>query len=986
MIWPQSDLDGDSIAEIINVWIENDRVEIAVLKPDPAFLSIDSLAYWQKIVRLHKNDPALYNPSTWGLVNVCLVETGNFDDDLQDEFVLAYWADDGTGNGFVNLTVYDVDDTLGVFEKGSIMDPEIFEPLKIDLCEDVLKLFDIECGDFNGDGIDEILLGGREPASPYGWQFFTRLYTYDQTSEDITEQVHQIVYVEPDTLYDVAELNIATGHFTTADKEQAIVSFCQYNPYARDNATADTVSFTLVPVEANDLLTEINAGPAVVQKNDTLVTDCMCGRVSTLKGEDLNFDGLEEIVSAFSVSESYNHPALKTIKIYQLQTDLQMSVWADLDSITDFYNANIAIGNIRKESEEDIPYSELVLTTFTGASLYQLKYNAAGVFEQALLLIENNKDFYTWGKSESIQIAECDANIHLGSPSRFSATDILQPLVILNAPPIHFDVFDDQTFDVCTSYNENDPLFITSYMKESSQLTELQTEINRDWALSTSVSAELSFWGVSVSSHFSQTWGKKFSKVDITTTKVTVSIAVDAIEDDRIYAVVMDYVIWEYPIYVNSVIKAHALVVEPNAIENRWFPSKSWSGHSYIPEHEVGNILSYREYPLLSDNPMLAEKIKGDYNNSFVLDANSSYDWNLQFDDFQSSQSSTTREYTRDWGVSVSGWGCGFSVNGQYHSEDIKTQRTEVANGLNLNVHLDGIDMGIGEVGYIIIPYAYWARNGALVVDYAVKPELATIGGTPTWWQVHYEDLADPAFILPWRYDPEKGYALQEVSKRYQTKDVQFYPENPRNGDEVTIEARIHNFSLIPTPGLIGVRFYVGDPDSGGILLENTSGQTQVFTNRSIAARGTETVQFKWTVSSDTGDFPRIYTVIDAEEQLPEIHENNNKSWVILNKATETGIQQDHKVKNPCSLKLFQNYPNPFNPLTTIQFYIPKASHVELSIYNVAGQLIETLVSGFKGPGQYNYQWDAIHYSNGIYFYKIKAGNFKAVKKMLLLK
>jgi len=984
-----TDLDGDSLNEIVKVWIENDGIEIAVLKPDPNLLTIDSLAEWQKIVRLQKKDPLLYHANMGiNLPEVVLVQCGNFDADRQREFVVAYWADDGGGNGFVNLTVYDVDDTLGVFEKGSIMDQPIENPPKVKLCEDAMYLFDIECGDFNGDGTDEILLGGREPASPSGWQFFVKIYTYEATSGNLTAQVKDTVYTQLDSLYDVANLNLAAGHLTTSDKDQAIVGFYQYNPDSwLISQTPDTVSYTIVPIEANNQLTEIIVGPALVQKKDTLDASCMISRISTMKTKDINNDGLNEIISAFSVCY-YSPPrtiAMKTFKIYQMQADLNLSVWANLDSISDSYHANIAFGDVHRESDEDVPYSEFIIDSFREGSMYQLRYNEDGTFQQVVLLMEDNPDLRFYGKTEPMEIAEFDGDIRLGSPNRFSVTEILQPLVILNAPPIHFDVFNGQIYDVCSSYNENDPQFIASYLKESSQLTELETEINRDWALSVNVSAGFSLFGVSVSSYFSQTWGEKFSKVDNTTTKVTISIAVDAIEDDRIYAIVMDYDIWEYPIYVNNEIKAHALVVEPHAIENRWFPSKSWSGHSYIPEHEVGNILSYREYPILSNNPVVAEKIKGDYNNSFVLDANSSYGWGLQFDDFQSSQSSTTKEYTRDWGASVSGWGCGFSINGHYHSEDINTQRTAVATGLNLNVHLDGIDMGIGEVGYIVTPYAYWAKNGALVVDYAAKPELAPQGGTPTWWQVHYEDLADPAFILPWRYDPEKGYTLQEEAKRRQTKDMQFYPANPKDGDNVTIEARIHNFSLIPTPGLIGVRFYLGDPDSGGVLLENISSETEVFTNQAIPARETETVQFTWTVDAGTGTFPRIYAVIDEDNQLAEIHENNNKSWVILNKSTAMGIKQNAH-KTPVVFRLFQNYPNPFNPKTIISYQLSMTNKVELVIYNLIGQKIATLVSEQQEAGRHQVEWNASAFASGIYYYQIKAGEFQDVKKMILLR
>ncbi len=575
----------------------------------------------------------------------------------------------------------------------------------------------------------------------------------------------------------------------------------------------------------------------------------------------------------------------------------------------------------------------------------------------------------------------------MGAPRKFSVTKILQPLVILNAPPIHFDFLDGQPYDVSLSYNNNDGQFISSYVKESSQFAEVETEVNKDWSLSATASGGFSYFGVSVSAYLSETYGKRFSKVANSSTTVTVSVAVDAIEDDRIYAMVMDYNIYEYPVYVNDVLRGNILVVEPLVVENRWFPSKSWSGYDYIPNHEVGNILSYREYPLTEgDHPLMAERIKGDYNDSFVLDANSSYDWNLFFDDFTSNEVSTAKEFSRDWGVSVSGWGSGFSLDGSYNREDIQTQRTSVSNGLELYVHLDAIDMGLGEVGYRVTPYSYWATNGALIVDYAVKPELAAPGGTETWWQANYGENSDPAFILPWRYDPEKGFALQEEAKRYQTKDITFFPVNPREGDIIQIEARVHNFSLIETLSPMGVKFYVGDPDSGGVLITSVDNQTEVFTDNKIEARGTKLVSMDWKVPTGIGTFPRIYAVIDEQNSLTEIHENNNKSWNILQKTIATGIAETRDGELPNQFELQQNYPNPFNPLTTIEFTLEQSSFVEFEVYNTLGERVAIVESKELLAGKHAYDFDARMLPSGLYFYRIQAGNFKDVKKMILLK
>ena len=89
---------------------------------------------------------------------------------------------------------------------------------------------------------------------------------------------------------------------------------------------------------------------------------------------------------------------------------------------------------------------------------------------------------------------------------------------------------------------------------------------------------------------------------------------------------------------------------------------------------------------------------------------------------------------------------------------------------------------------------------------------------------------------------------------------------------------------------------------------------------------------------------------------------------------------------------LANNYPNPFNPATTIKYALPQASDVELTVYNVVGQAVRTLVAEHQSAGRYVVEWDATNdsghsLSSGMYFYRLQAGGeFREVKKMLLLK
>ena len=134
---------------------------------------------------------------------------------------------------------------------------------------------------------------------------------------------------------------------------------------------------------------------------------------------------------------------------------------------------------------------------------------------------------------------------------------------------------------------------------------------------------------------------------------------------------------------------------------------------------------------------------------------------------------------------------------------------------------------------------------------------------------------------------------------------------------------------------------------------------------------------------SGTSNSPKSYSFMDdnplsgkAEYRLKQIDNDGNFKY-----------SQDVTVNSlPAKFELLQNYPNPFNPTTTIQYAIPKAGHVALKVYDEIGREVASLVDEKKEAGQYNVTFNASNFASGIYFYRITAGDFTEVKKLMLLK
>jgi hypothetical protein len=112
-------------------------------------------------------------------------------------------------------------------------------------------------------------------------------------------------------------------------------------------------------------------------------------------------------------------------------------------------------------------------------------------------------------------------------------------------------------------------------------------------------------------------------------------------------------------------------------------------------------------------------------------------------------------------------------------------------------------------------------------------------------------------------------------------------------------------------------------------------------------------------------------------------------AWAIaehfLLSSTITSVPQSQAAL-PSSVHLYQNYPNPVNPATTIRFILPQRSHATLTVYNMLGQPVATLANGEVEAGSHEVTFDGSGLASGVYFYRLRAGDYVESRKLVLLK
>jgi hypothetical protein len=973
------DFNGDGYDDVVGGWQGRDS-SIIIWAPQIDHISLS----WEDATIL-KSEYKLYTALSWSSGYFRLA-TGDFDGDGEDEFVLVYHGADEK----IHIEVFDTDGSRVPQQVGSYIDEDLpAEPSG-------LIALDIAVGDFNLDGRDELVLTSRDANGGTGghWAIYVKVLELNNgSSYQLIQNARKIVMDEPvfdNSVVKPINLAITTGDYDldTIDEIGLIFSFYKSNEENSD----DTYLFMMKVSQDLESIDIPLAEGVSSRKNNG-------GQIEPLSiaSGDVNGDGSDELVymigGSFYVygTDSLLHPQ------YKIQDD-------GYGGQQDYYsNRFLGVADLDQNGRAEI----IIVRNTDKDQIQQFKIRAFEVnqyFSKIETKAERLEEEPTQGSSSNnhsrnfaIATGDFDGDrVRLGRPKRHFESEISQPLVILNSPPVHFDVINDTVYDVNVCYNGNECKHSISYAKTTSGSVRISSSLSMDWGEDTTITGSAGAWGNTIERSMTNSYGNGFSINRGKSEEFSISFSAEAVTEDLIFGTVVDYVIWEYPVFADDTLRGYVAVVEPKNPTKTWFSTESWPGQSYIPNHEVGNILSYREYSNLTSNDYLSEAIKLDNGIRFGLSPTSNFEWELNWGSWTESGASQTNTIGTDAGYSWS-WGLDIDVMGSvkstygkdmestYEETQIETQKTTVAQDIDVKVNLGTIEDS--EKRYDVTPYAYWGNNGALVVDYAARPQLAPPGQPETWWQKEYGHDVDPAFILPFRYHPEKGLNLSEDAKRHFTNDIQFFPAKASGGDTVVVVARVHNYSLLDTENPIKVRFYIGDPDNGGTMITGINGETEVATETFLQFRTSQLVRMAWRVPENIKPYSRIYAVIDPEDEIPdEIHDNNNKGYNVLGSDFATDIQTERIAKVPNRFELLQNYPNPFNPSTTIEYVLPERTDVNLRIYNVLGQHVKTLVNKQQEAGTHKITFDAGNLASGIYFYSLTVKGITMTRRFVLLK
>ncbi len=235
--------------------------------------------------------------------------------------------------------------------------------------------------------------------------------------------------------------------------------------------------------------------------------------------------------------------------------------------------------------------------------------------------------------------------------------------------------------------------------------------------------------------------------------------------------------------------------------------------------------------------------------------------------------------------------------------------------------------------------------------------------------------------INAWSWDFGDGSTSTEQNPvhEYTTVDtfnVKLTVSGPSGTDQVEKKNYIITIEPLPVAG------FTAD------IIEGSVPMTVQFSDTSSGAIISWLWQFGDGLTSTAQNPSHVYTKVDTYTVTLTVTGPGGVSK--LSKTDYISVQFPTGIaglsEQPTTFALYGNYPNPFNPTTNITFDVPAAQHVKVSIYNVNGSLVETLVDEHKSPGRYTINWQASNRSSGTYFIRMVTEGYSKIQKCILLK
>ncbi|MBR9860982.1 T9SS type A sorting domain-containing protein [bacterium] len=671
-----------------------------------------------------------------------------------------------------------------------------------------------------------------------------------------------------------------------------------------------------------------------------------------LETGDVNDDGIDDLV--LLTYEFYVYSFDTATGALQATDVAGSRPTGDLEDAGQESNDRFEIGDIDRDGRDDIV---CMSKSFDGGT------SEHEIFLEAFTLDENlnierrgqySKKFYSGYTylPYGFDMGNLDGtDLKLGDPVTITDCEFYRPAVIMDCVPYLFDEIGNKVYDL--SGCGQSPNTCGNEVKIENSSTQGQSSgilLSTSYTESESANLSYAYEGIGGGASVDQTTGNGFGHSSENGIVENFSFNESSKSDDRIKGHVFPFRMIEYPVLnMSNDTTSWIITVIPSPLIPAGGTFDGRDVVNYIPNHEVGNLLSYPKstdtesifYDRISDVPSTLLWTPNPISVSVAGagGANLASEINQSWSDWTSTMESGTFE--ANVGVSGFGVGGGYSQSSTYKFEEMQVYSQYITSMETFSVYA----APLSEIGYnfTLTPYLYLTQDRAIRLGMAVDIPNS---GAENIVDI-YGSKVDPALNLPYRLDSLRGVTNRIAEHYNRTKSIRFNYVNPNPGDTLTAYIRVFNYSLKAMNSAVPFELYSGDPENGGTIITDVNGETRFNSIEVLEGQGRNVVDVSFVVTNQMvqGADSRIYIKLDPDNEFDEVHERNNIGWTNLgypcNIPNDTVTILD--IETVGDNFEFLVYPNPTAGNSHVNFQNTLQNlegKVTLDIYDIQGNLV----------------------------------------------